>query len=50
MSVENVYTFTGYSGYDPEANTYGSNNLLMGYDYNFYPQARTFTGGINLTF
>ncbi|MDF9830932.1 TonB-dependent receptor [Parabacteroides sp. PF5-6] len=50
LSAENVYTFTNYSGLDPEANTFGSNNLLMGYDYNYYPQARTITGGLSLSF
>lgn len=43
VSANNVFTLTKYSGYDPEL----SNN---GVDYGNYPQARTFTFGVNLDF
>lgn len=46
--IQNAYTFTGYSGIDPEANANGNVNIGLGID-NFRPAlARTFTFGINL--
>ena len=58
-SVENLFTITGYSGWDPEVDTkgYESNstggqtaNAGAGMDYNSYPNMRTFTVGLNLNF
>ncbi len=54
----NLYTFTKYLGYDPEANTsyyYDSpdntgGSTVSGADYLAYPTARTYTLGVNLTF
>ncbi len=57
--VENLFTITGYSGWDPEVDTkgYESNssggqtaNAGAGLDFNAYPQMRTVTFGINLNF
>ena len=47
-SVNNVHTFTKYSGYDPSA----SNGAPIGggIDLGFYPVPRTFIAGLNLTF
>lgn len=55
VSADNLYTFTCYSGYDPEVNQPqgdGSmtNVLTSGFDYGVFPRARTFTGGLNFTF
>lgn len=47
-SVQNLYTFTKYSGYDPEVGTYNQNALLMGIDNGRYPSPRTFTLGLNV--
>ncbi len=47
VSVENLLTFTKYSGYDPEI---GGDVFSYGIDYGIYPQARTILGGINITF
>jgi len=47
-SVQNLYTFTNYSGYDPEVGTYNQNALLMGIDNGRYPSPRTFTLGLNV--
>lgn len=44
----NLLTFTNYTGLDPEANYRGDSNLLRGTEFFTYPQARTFTFGINL--
>ena len=49
VSSTNLLTFTKYSGLDPEIGTIG-NNLEIGIDRGFYPQARTFTTGLSLTF
>ncbi|PTT01707.1 TonB-dependent receptor [Pedobacter sp. HMWF019] len=49
-TVNNLYTITGYSGYDPEANTRSSNPLTPGVDYAAYPRSRYILAGLNLTF
>lgn len=43
--VDNVYTFTGYSGYDPTASTGAP--IGGGIDFGFYPLPRTFILGLN---
>jgi len=43
-------TFTNYSGFDPEVNTFDGSNISLGTDFLTYPQARSLVGGINLTF
>lgn len=48
FSVQNVFTLTKYSGFDPEVS---SNTLFArGLDQNSYPNARTFTFGLNVSF
>ncbi len=49
FSVQNLYTFTNYFGFDPEVSTSGD-GLTRGGDYTGYPTARTFTLGVNLRF
>ena len=44
----NLITVTNYSGMDPEVNYRGDSNLLKATDFFTYPQARTYTFGINL--
>ena len=44
--AENLFTWTRYWGFDPEI---GSGSTGMGVDYGVYPQARTFTVGLNVT-
>lgn len=46
VMAENLFTWTKYHGFDPEI---GSGSTSLGVDYGVYPQARTFTFGINLT-
>lgn len=48
-SAQNLYTWTKYSGYDPEVSVRNS-ALTPGFDYSAYPRARTITLGINTTF
>lgn len=52
-SALNLFTITGYKGYDPEVNTpAGStlqgNNIQIGHDFYTPPQARTITFGLNI--
>jgi TonB-linked SusC/RagA family outer membrane protein len=46
---QNLLTFTKYSGLDPEVNFIGS-PLQSGIDYGTFPQARTYTFGLNVGF
>jgi len=41
----NLYTFTGYSGFDPDVGSPSSR-----YDYFVYPNTRTWTGSLQITF
>jgi hypothetical protein len=45
---QNVYTWTKYTGYDPENSSQGD-GLSRGGDYMGYPAARSFIIGLNLT-
>ncbi|GEO03584.1 SusC/RagA family TonB-linked outer membrane protein [Adhaeribacter aerolatus] len=50
VSANNLFTLTDYSGFDPEVNSFGNSNTLIGIDNLVYPAARSFIGGIQLTF
>ena len=52
MNVQNLYTFTRYSGFDPEvgASTQDSTGLTFGVDNGRYPSPMTCSFGLNLTF
>jgi TonB-linked SusC/RagA family outer membrane protein len=50
VSGNNLFTFTKYSGFDPEVNTYAGSNTTIGIDNLVYPQSKSFLGGIQLTF
>lgn len=45
----NLLTWTGYSGYDPEVSTMKS-GLTPGVDFGAYPRSRSFIFGINVAF
>ncbi len=45
----NLWTETGYTGYDPEVNIFDGSNTALGTDFLTYPQTRVFVGGLNLT-
>ncbi len=49
VAAQNLYTFTNYSGYDPEVSIKNS-ALQPGLDFSAYPRARTFNFGINIGF
>lgn len=42
LGINNLLTFTNYSGFDPEMNSYGDNPALFGVDLGGYPNARTY--------
>ncbi|MDR0972664.1 MAG: TonB-dependent receptor [Prevotellaceae bacterium] len=48
MSANNLYTFTSYSGMDPEIGY--TNGYMYGIDLGNYPLPRTFTLGVNVKF
>ena len=50
FNVQNVYTFTNYSGYDPEIGAFNQSSLLQNIDRGRYPTPRTYTIGLNLSF
>ena len=50
LSGQNLITFTNYSGFDPEVNSLGSNNTVLGVDFGSYPNVKTYTLGLNIVF
>lgn len=50
VTAENLYTFTDYSGYDPEVSAFGGSNLVQSVDFGSYPQARSIIFGLNISF
>jgi hypothetical protein len=49
FSVDNVFTATKYTGYNPDVD-YNASNTAPGLDFGTYPLARSFSGGVKLTF
>ncbi|WP_417359574.1 SusC/RagA family TonB-linked outer membrane protein [Galbibacter sp.] len=51
LSATNLFTITDYSGIDPESSNIGSGtDTAQGIDYGAYPNSKTYTIGLNLTF
>jgi TonB-dependent starch-binding outer membrane protein SusC len=50
VTGENLFTITGYKGYDPEVNAFGGNNTVLGVDFGTYPQTRNLIFGVNVSF
>ena len=46
----NLWIWTNYSGYDPEASMIFGASYTPGVDWNAYPKSRSFSVGLNLTF
>jgi hypothetical protein len=46
----NLWTWTHYTGYDPEVDTRRSTPLTPGVDWCAYPRSRTYNMGVNITF
>ncbi len=49
LSIQNVYMFTKFPGFNPETNYQGSSALSQGIDRGAYPLARTSSFGVNLS-
>lgn len=50
ISGSNLWTLTNYTGYDPEANTYGQSTTLIGIDNGGYPQSKIYQAGLTVSF
>ncbi len=50
LSMQNVFIITDYSGFDPDINTVGNSSVNFGTDSNAYPNPRSYTFGVNVTF
>lgn len=50
IQANNYLTFTKYSGWDPEVNSFGSSVTTNGIDIGAYPIAKSILGGMNLRF
>ncbi len=50
VQVQNLYTFTGYSGLDPEVGYGFDKSWVTGIDLGSYPQPRTVLVGANIKF
>ena len=49
-SAQNIYTWTNYTGYDPEVGSYNQNPLINGVENGRYPISSSYTMGVNVTF
>lgn len=49
ITLDNMVTFTNYSGYDPEVSQYTS-AYTMGIDWGTYPNVKSVTFGVNVDF
>ena len=49
-TVNNIYTLTKYTGFDPEVNTRRGSPLTPGVDYAGYPRSKAYLVGVNLSF
>jgi TonB-linked SusC/RagA family outer membrane protein len=50
LAVNNLYTFTNYTGFDPEINSYGDNPALFGVDLGGFPNSRTYLISVKCNF
>ena len=49
ISAQNAFTFTNYSGFDPEISSNGNSGTSAGVDRNSAPLARTFSLGLSIS-
>jgi len=50
LSIVNYFTFTEYSGYDPDISYRGVSNLQIGEDFNQYPKTKMIQIGLEIGF
>jgi len=49
-NIQNLWTITNYSGYDPEVGKSTTSNYVYGSDNGRYPSPTTYSFGVNVTF
>ncbi|MNE27507.1 TonB dependent receptor [compost metagenome] len=49
VSAQNIWTWTNYTGFDPEV-SYQDSNRNVGLDYMGYPNIKSYTLGLNIRF
>lgn len=50
LSGHNLYTLTGYSGWNPDVNAFGASPMSAGLDYGTWPMTRSFILGVSVEF
>ncbi len=50
LSGQNLLLISDYTGFDPEVNSFAYDPLRTGIDWGSFPNQRTFTFGVNVTF
>ena len=50
FTVRNAFTWSSYSGWDPEVSSFTNNALKVGVDWSSYPSSRAYVCGITMTF
>jgi TonB-linked SusC/RagA family outer membrane protein len=50
LSTNNPFTITKYTGFDPEVNSFGNSNTLIGIDNLVYPVAKSYLVGLQVAF
>lgn len=50
VNIQNLWTITGYSGYDPEVGLSTQSSYVSGLDNGRYPSPTTYSFGLNVTF
>jgi TonB-linked SusC/RagA family outer membrane protein len=50
VAGDNLFTFTNYTGFDPEVDLYASSNVQMGVDNGAYPMSKSVRIGVKLGF
>ena len=50
IAGQNLFTWTDYSGYNPEVSSFLNNGLINGVDWNGAPNAKTILLGLNINF
>jgi len=50
VTANNLFTWTKYTGYDPEVNSNGQNSAQQGVDSGAYPNAKSLVAGLSVTF
>ncbi|MDR1983492.1 MAG: TonB-dependent receptor [Prevotellaceae bacterium] len=50
VTLNNLITWTDYSGMDPEVNQWGNSGSVQGIDWGTYPHSKSYVFGINIEF